>query len=47
MKTIGDAVAAVVLIVSAAVVVVGMAVLQDGGDDLREWDTAHYAAWCK
>lgn len=47
MKTIGEVVATVVLIVSAAVVVVGMAVLSDGGDDLSEWDTAHYAAWCK
>lgn len=47
MKTIGEVVAAVVLVVSAVVVVVGMAVLPDGGDDLREWDTPHYAAWCK
>ncbi len=47
MKTICEAIATVVLVVSAVVVVVGMAVLPDGGDDLSEWDTAHYAAYCK
>ena len=47
MKTIGEVVAAVALIVSAVAVVLALAIAPDGGDDLREWDTAHYAAYCK
>lgn len=47
MKTIGEIVGAAVLIVSAVAVVLALAMVPDGGDDLSEWDTAHYAAFCK
>lgn len=50
VKTVGwimDAVGAVALAVALAAYFTGLAAMPDGGDDLGEWDTEHYAAWAE